>query len=345
MVETSVLLGRYQSPDVDRILQMDSISWTDASKIHAWNDLPPGKYWVSVQIALQVADTDQVPHPPYRDVHILDISPGARESLAVKQVPYDPDFYRGDREAVIRLDPIDPEIHGSKTFSLSYFDFHYGESIVEEGVLTSDGILAFTGLTAVRRELGALQRMHYPDLPQYVLAIDGGQLGRFWITLEDRSGPQEFSFSIAPTVGQKAPDAQFDRLFSDGVVKLKKLRGKVVYLEFWASWCGPCQPAMEKLSETMHQKQSDWGDRVIGLAVSIDANPETAREHLTARGWLNFENVWAGEGEFESITAHAYGLTGVPTALIIDQHGKIRWRGNPNQGGTTVLINQILNAQ
>jgi peroxiredoxin len=99
-------------------------------------------------------------------------------------------------------------------------------------------------------------------------------------------------------------------------VSLRQFKGRVVYLDFWASWCSPCIdsfPWMEK----MQQKYRDQG--VVFLAVNVDRKRQDAEKFLSAHP-VSFPVVYDSKGT----VAKAYKLQGMPSALLIDGSGNIR---------------------
>lgn len=129
-------------------------------------------------------------------------------------------------------------------------------------------------------------------------------------------------------VGMIAPEIAFTRLADGAPGKLADHRGKVVVLEFWASWCGPCQEPMTKLQELL-AKHPEWRNRAEVLTISVDDTLEQARTHVAKRGWTTTTHIWAGEGAFKSAAALPFRLQGVPTLYIIDPKGKIVAAGHP----------------
>ncbi|HXV82115.1 MAG TPA: TlpA disulfide reductase family protein [Candidatus Binatia bacterium] len=113
--------------------------------------------------------------------------------------------------------------------------------------------------------------------------------------------------------GIRAPD--FSGLTVDNkTVLLNGLRGRVVLLNFWASWCNECRPEMP-MFEQLHREFSTRGLSVIGI--NFREGPAAVREYSKELG-LTFPLVLDSRGEINT----AYGVIGLPTTFLIGRDGR-----------------------
>ena len=124
-----------------------------------------------------------------------------------------------------------------------------------------------------------------------------------------------------PTIGAEPPEvAATDWLNTDGPPTLASLRGKVVLVEFWATWCGPCVAGIPHLNE-LQKKYRDAGLRILSLT---DDNRGTV-DAFQKRATSPIEYT-VGVG---SDLGAKYGVTGIPHAFLIGRSGKLLWHGHP----------------
>ena len=117
----------------------------------------------------------------------------------------------------------------------------------------------------------------------------------------------------APAAGEPAP--AFSLAGQKDKVELAALRGKVVYLDFWASWCGPCKQSFPWMNQ-MQAKYGAAGLRIV--AVNLDKKAEDAQRFL-ALAPANFTLAFDAAGS----TPKRYGVMGMPTSVLIDAEGKV----------------------
>ncbi len=119
-------------------------------------------------------------------------------------------------------------------------------------------------------------------------------------------------------VGQSAPPISLPLIAIDTpeLLTLDSLRGKVVYLDFWASWCGPCRVSFPQL-EALREELGPRGFEV--LAVNVDEFEPDALRFLEDVS-VTYPVVRDGDG----VTPAIYGILGMPTGYLIDRAGTIR---------------------
>ncbi|MFQ5829209.1 MAG: TlpA family protein disulfide reductase [Candidatus Methylomirabilia bacterium] len=122
----------------------------------------------------------------------------------------------------------------------------------------------------------------------------------------------------SPLVGRPAPPFTLE-LFDGGSVSLAELRGQVVVVNFWASWCFPACYEEAPVLETGWRRYKDLG--VVVLGVDIQDREEPAREFLE-RFSISFAN---GPDPTGKISVD-YGVYGVPETFFIDKAGTIRFK-------------------
>lgn len=118
----------------------------------------------------------------------------------------------------------------------------------------------------------------------------------------------------SPLVGRPAPDFTLPGIDGD-VVQLAKLRGQVVVVNFWASWCTECRTEQAGLDATW-ERFRDAG--VVVLGVNFQDSRDDARQYLAESG-----SSYPVVEDTNSRTALAYGLRGVPETFVIGPQGQV----------------------
>lgn len=113
--------------------------------------------------------------------------------------------------------------------------------------------------------------------------------------------------------GQSAPPLSASVVMGGGTADLAQLRGRVVLLDFWASWCGPCRMVMPMLNQ-LSQRYGAQGLTVLGVT---DESASIARRVGTA---MNIRYTLATDPS----AASRYGVESLPTLVVIDRAGNVR---------------------
>lgn len=144
-----------------------------------------------------------------------------------------------------------------------------------------------------------------------------------WINVAGQSGSQP----IVPDVSLPSPTGD--------EIKLSSLKGKVVLVDFWASWCGPCRYANKGLAK-LYDKYREKGFEIYGISVDSDK-----------KAWLKAirkdEIKWTQVNDKKGSTSTAYqwGIYALPTSFLLDKNGQLVVV-NPDEKKLEKLLNRLL---
>lgn len=132
-------------------------------------------------------------------------------------------------------------------------------------------------------------------------------------------------------IGAPVPAYAAASLTGDSV-SLAGLRGKVVLLNVWATWCHPCRDEIPEL-QALHERYATRGLELVGVSVDAESADDAIRSFM--HDFRMTYPVWRDPGERVSAQFH---IVGVPATFLIDREGVLRWRKTgPIQPGDATL--------
>lgn len=130
--------------------------------------------------------------------------------------------------------------------------------------------------------------------------------------------PVHTDSSLALEKGEKVVDFTLNTT-EDKKLNLGNLKGNVIVLTFWTTWCSYCQEEMAELTKFYKEKKSD-GIEVVGVNITSAENSQKEVIHFVQQSKLPFPVVLDVNGE----VSKSYQVIGIPTSYIIDENGMIR---------------------
>lgn len=124
--------------------------------------------------------------------------------------------------------------------------------------------------------------------------------------------------SAGDPVGNTAPECKLSALGEGPAVDIRQFKGKVVYLDFWASWCTTCVKSFPFMNELTHEF-GDKGLQVLGI--NVDEKPENAKAFLTKH-----PAHFANGADRSGACPKSFDVRAMPATYLIDRRGVVRFK-------------------
>ncbi|MEI8572116.1 TlpA family protein disulfide reductase [Methylomonas sp. EFPC1] len=124
------------------------------------------------------------------------------------------------------------------------------------------------------------------------------------------------SMVLSAEIGSSVPSCPATSAYRTNRLDISAYKGKVLLIDFWATWCGPCRKAMPFLNGLRNEQLKD-GFEVIGI--NVDEDIEAAQEYLKSAA-VDYPMSFNPEGDCPRI----FGVTAMPSSFIVDKQGRIR---------------------
>jgi peroxiredoxin len=287
-----------------------------------FRDLAPGEGWTAMAMYMPREYSERGGFRKSASAPTL-IS-GEMRTVAVRQTAPAGTAPKGNRTVTVRLLKADGTPLSNARVQVFVYDMQSETyAPVAQGQLDANGAITLRDLVE-----------NPPDKParecvQYYLQRDTGSYSEpFRFILRQGDGIREVVFRPPLGAGDRAPDFELQETATGKPRRLSEFRGKWVLLDFWATWCGPCHKAMEKLRAFLTKHGATLGERAQIVAVSLDQERAPAQQMAQARGWDALAlHLWAGADAFDSPIAQAFGINSIPSYVLIDPDGKVVQNG------------------
>lgn len=134
-------------------------------------------------------------------------------------------------------------------------------------------------------------------------------------------------------LGMPAPAVVLPTLAGGETLDLANFRGKVVYVDFWASWCGPCRQSLPELDRLRRK----YAENFEVFAINLDENPADGMRFLD-----KYPVTYPVVSDANARFPEQFGVMGMPTSYLLDRQGNVRFIHQGYRDGDAEKIEAVL---
>ena len=159
---------------------------------------------------------------------------------------------------------------------------------------------------------------------------------------EEEKQQVELDLKFGPAPGDSCPElpVKVTATKEDKTLQFLEDDPKAYLIDFWATWCGPCQGPMNHNQE-MLEKNPDWEGKAEIIAIALDEDTESVIKRVDERGWHKVTSYWAGPQGFGEVAPRRFDVNGIPCCALIHK-GKVLWVGHPSERNLESDINSLI---